>query len=71
VVDLPQAAFLDQLFREGNRGYLPIVKEDGVVNTRLSHGVQHGLSFGGGVGEGFLTKDVLAGLGGRDDHFGM
>ena len=71
MVELAQAAFLDELVGQ-HHGWEPAVVElHGIHHARLAHRRQHGLSLGQRIGQCFFAQHVLAGLGGSDGDGGV
>lgn len=71
VEDLAEFALVDHSFGEEHGGAAAVIVVQIVHDTRLLRGGEHGLAFGEGVGERFLTKDMFAGLGCGNRHLGM
>ena len=71
VVDLAEAALVDDPPRQGHRGDAPVVVGHHVLDLGFLHRGEHGPGFGKVVGQRFLAEQVLAVLGRGDGDVGM
>ncbi len=68
VVNIADAPIFDQFLGVGDGRHTAIIEIHHVQYTRLLDGLQHLLGLSKIVRQGFLADDVLASLGGGDDH---
>src|SRR5580658_2639405 len=71
VEDSAEASFVDQLFRQGDRGNPAIVVPDHVGNTSILDGPNHRFGFRRDASKRLFAQDDLAGFGGCDGDLGV